>query len=180
MLLFFVVIIGIFVFAAMTSTSSSSTPSPSPAQPTPPPVKRFDENDPYDVCCALACLATAMGYYTSDSFCSLLVSIYSDKSESVIYASFSPLISDHKDRSLYRRLFISEDMASLLSILPFTATTNGTVKITVNRCLSQKRTMEKIQEGMNMVDGKPYNCTLKSYHPGNNPTYTFIELFASD
>lgn len=62
MLLFFVVIIGIFVFAAMTSTSSSSTPSPSPAQPpqanvvkkTVPPIgKELSWNSNADICFAL-------------------------------------------------------------------------------------------------------------------------------
>lgn len=174
-------IIGVVIMVCLSSAfnKEESTPAPSPARPTSPPVKRFDKNDPYDICCALACLATAVGYYNSDACCYLDVYIYNEKTESIIHASFSPGVNLN-DKSMYRNFFIPDDIASLLSAIPFTTTSNGGLEVKFSRCIGTNRTMEKIREGISMVDGKPYTCTLKSYHPGNDPTQTHITYTAAD
>lgn len=177
MLLFFVVIIGIFIFAAMTSNSSSSTPSPSPAQPTPPPVKRFDENDPYDICCALACLAAAVPYCQPGSYGYLIVTISNEEHFTNIHVSFNGF--NYKNKAAYDSLWISETIADYLTSVPFNITESGALEIRFNYCIDPDRAMRTIREGMGMAKCPSDRCELESIHPKNNPMITMIH-FISD
>lgn len=172
-----IVIIGIMIFKSSSETGtqeSKASVSPQPSAPS------LDINNPYDICRALACVATSIPYYKSDTGCFIHICIDKEKNETSINLSISDFALDRADISQYRRLYISDQIATFLSQVNFYDNGKGYWNIRFNRTIGERLAMEAIQSGVSMVNGRPYICNLKSYNIGNNPAKIAIDFDTSD
>lgn len=175
--LLILVAIGIMIFK---SSSETSTQEPVPSARAQPITPSLDVNDPYEVCRALACLATSIPYYKSDTACMIHIHIDNEKKETYISLNISDYSIDRTDISQYHRLRISDQIATLLSTVNFNDNGEGSWNITFSQSISERRAKEAIQAGIGMVNGRPYICNLKSYFIGNNPSQIAIDFDGAD
>ena len=177
LVLLVLIVIGTMIFKSSSESSTQESRSSTSAQPITP---TLDANDPYEICRALACLATSIPYYKSYTACMIHVHIDNEKKETYISLNISDYSIDRTDISQYPRLRIPDQIATLLSKVNFNDNGKGSWNITFNQSISERRTKEAIQAGISMVNGRPYICNLKSYFIGNNPSQIAIDFDAAD
>lgn len=178
-----IAIVAIIVYVMCKDNNEATASDVVPNSQEPPEQPNYPEvnpNDPYALCRALACVTTSIPYYRSDTNCLLLITIHQEKHETYISTDIGKYIPDRTNISTFRSLFIPEKVYSLLSKVNFASGNNIFWRVTINHCLGVRRTIEAIEEGINLVNGKPYTCRINQYHPGNDPMQTCIELDAAD
>lgn len=169
-----IVVIGIIVLLSNVDTGSESTTSNTTHTVRHEPSIHLDPKNPYDICCALACLATAVPYCKSGAYGYLIIRISSKESYTNIRISLNGF--NYKDKGAYRSTWIDTSIADYLNTIPFATTDTNALEIRFNRCLDTDRVISAIRKGKGMAKCPSDRCKLDVIHPKVDPSCTDIHF----
>ena len=160
------------------SSKNEVTKKPAPA---PAAVCSLNTSDPHDISYALACLVGFSALRDPDERSSaLLVRIDREKMETSIYAHGGNWITNHKSEAEYIKLGVPAHIANYLTRVDFNINPkNNALEIEFKGAAGTDFTMQKIEEGLNLLPYRPGMCQLKSYPLGGNSLKVCIDLFAA-
>lgn len=170
-ILLFVVI---FIFVLFRIGSDSTSNNPTTPQRTAQPSIQSDPNDPYNICCALACLATAAPYCKPGSYGYLMVHISDKDNNTCIHVSYNGF--NYTDKTAYNPTWIDNSISDYLASIPFTRTASGALEITFNYCIDTNHAVTAIRKGRDLAKCPSDRCNLDVIHPKGDPLRTDIHF----
>lgn len=178
-MLFLIFIVLIVCYLIFFSNSNASSTNSSVSQNTS--AIKYDTNNPYDLCCALACLAGFSAIKGHDDLPScLMVRIDREANTASIYAHGHYWVNDPHSISEYRKVGVSDSIANFLTQFAYIDeywNKNKSLAYNFPNSINQTKVLDAINNGLDLLPYKPYDCQLKTYSMNGKPSTFCIDLW---